>query len=226
MRVIFNEEMKAVATNLEQMADLVSRAMNDAGNALVNEDLDAAQTVIDRDADLDALEANTIDQCLILLARQNPVATDLREVVATMRLAATFERMGDLTSHIAQIARRTWPDSAISEESRETIVEMIDFLKELSGRLTTMISKRDVQIAESIISGDDKLDKLHEKIFELVESKDWSGTRRQLIDIVLLSRFIERIGDHCVAAARQVVFIVSGFDPTKKPEPDKDTVVA
>ena len=103
---------------------------------------------------------------------------------------------------------------------------MIDFLKELSGRLTTMISKRDVKIAESIIAGDDKLDKLHEKIFELVESKDWSGTRRQLIDVVLLSRFIERIGDHCVAAARQVVFIVSGFDPTKKPEPDKDTVVS
>ncbi len=226
MRVIFNEEMKAVATNLERMAELVSKAMNDAGSALVNADLEAAQTVIDKDADLDSLEASTIDQCLTLLARQNPVATDLREVVATMRLAATFERMGDLTSHVAQIARRTWPDSAIPEDARETIVAMIEFLNELSPRLTSMIAKRDVKVAETIIAGDDALDELHEKIFALIEGENWHGTRRQLIDVVLLSRFIERIGDHSVAAARQVVFIVSGFDPTKKPEPDKDTVVA
>ncbi len=226
MRVIFNEEMKSVATNIERMAELVAKAMNDAGNALINADLDAAQTVIDNDADLDALELSVIDQCLTLLARQNPVATDLREVVATMRLAATFERMGDLTSHVAQIARRTWPDSAIPDEARETIVAMIDFLRELSGRLTDMLSRRDVSMAETIIASDDTLDTLHEKIFELVEGEAWHGTRKQLIDVVLLSRFIERIGDHSVAAARQVLFIVSGFDPSKKPEPDKDTVVA
>lgn len=226
MRVIFNEEMKSVATNIERMAELVAKAMNDAGNALINADLDGAQTVIDNDADLDALESSVIDQCLTLLARQNPVATDLREVVATMRLAATFERMGDLTSHIAQIARRTWPDSAIPDEARETIVAMIDFLRELSGRLTDMLSRRDVSMAETIIASDDTLDTLHEKIFELVEGEAWHGTRKQLIDVVLLSRFIERIGDHSVAAARQVLFIVSGFDPSKKPEPDKDTVVA
>lgn len=226
MRVIFNEEMKAVATNLERMAELVSKAMNDAGNALLNADLDVAQNVIDKDADLDALEANTIDQCLTLLARQNPVATDLREVVATMRLAATFERMGDLTSHIAQITRRTWPESALPQEARETIVEMIDFLHKLSGQLTSMVSNRDVKMAETIIASDDALDKLHEKIFAFVEGENWHGTRRQLIDVVLLSRFIERIGDHCVATARQIVFIVSGFDPSKTPEPDKDTVVA
>ena len=148
MRVIFNEEMKAIASNIERMAELVAKAMNDAGSALLNADLEAAQTVIDKDADLDALEANTIDQCLTLLARQNPVATDLREVVATMRLAATFERMGDLTSHIAQITRRTWPESAIAQEGRETIVAMVDFLRELSGRLTTMVANRDVQIAD------------------------------------------------------------------------------
>lgn len=226
MRVIFNEEMKAVANNLERMAELVAHAISDAGNALVNADLDAAQTVINKDADLDSLEASTIDQCLTLLARQNPVATDLREVVATMRLAATFERMGDLTSHVAQIARRTWPESAIPEEAREIIVDMVDFLQGLSGRLTNMVANRDVKMAETIIAGDDTLDKLHEKIFALVEGDDWHGTRRQLIDVVLLSRFIERIGDHSVAAARQIVFIISGFDPTKKPEPDKDTVIA
>lgn len=225
MRVIFNEEMKAVAKDLERMAELVAKAMNDSGNALVKADIDIAQEVIDQDIKLDALEDRVIDQCLTLLARQNPVATDLREVVATMRLATTFERMGDLTSHVAQITRRTWPDSAIPEEAKDTITSMIDFLHVLSGRLTDMLSKHDVEIANAIIDSDDTLDKLHEKIFSTVESDSWHGTRKQLIDLVLLSRFIERIGDHCVAAARQVVFIVSGFDPSKKPEPDKDTIV-
>ncbi|WP_297643429.1 phosphate signaling complex protein PhoU [uncultured Gardnerella sp.] len=225
MRVIFNEEMKAVAKDLERMAELVAKAMNDSGNALVKADIDLAQEVIDQDIKLDALEDRVIDQCLTLLARQNPVATDLREVVATMRLATTFERMGDLTSHVAQITRRTWPDSAIPEEAKDTITSMIDFLQVLSGRLIDMLSKHDVEIANAIIDSDDTLDKLHEKIFSTVESDSWHGTRKQLIDLVLLSRFIERIGDHCVAAARQVVFIVSGFDPSKKPEPDKDTIV-
>lgn len=225
MRVIFNEEMKAVAKDLERMVELVAKAMNDSGNALVKADIDLAQEVIDQDIKLDALEDRVIDQCLTLLARQNPVATDLREVVATMRLATTFERMGDLTSHIAQITRRTWPDSAIPREAKDTVTSMIDFLHVLSGRLTDMLSKHDVEIANAIIDSDDTLDKLHEKIFSTVESDSWHGTRKQIIDLVLLSRFIERIGDHCVAAARQVVFIVSGFDPSKKPEPDKDTIV-
>lgn len=225
MRVIFNEEMKAAAKDLERMVELVAKAMNDSGNALVKADIDLAQEVIDQDIKLDALEDRVIDQCLTLLARQNPVATDLREVVATMRLATTFERMGDLTSHVAQITRRTWPDSAIPEEAKDTVTSMIDFLHVLSGRLTDMLSKHDVEIANAIIDSDDTLDKLHEKIFSTVESDSWHGTRKQLIDLVLLSRFIERIGDHCVAAARQVVFIVSGFDPSKKPEPDKDTIV-
>ena len=225
MRVIFNEEMKAVAKDLERMVELVAKAMNDSGNALVKADIDLAQEVIDQDIKLDALEDRVIDQCLTLLARQNPVATDLREVVATMRLATTFERMGDLTSHVAQITRRTWPDSAIPEEAKDTVTSMIDFLHVLSGRLIDMLSKHDVEIANAIIDSDDTLDKLHEKIFSTVESDSWHGTRKQLIDLVLLSRFIERIGDHCVAAARQVVFIVSGFDPSKKPEPDKDTIV-
>ena len=177
MRVIFNEEMKAVALNIERMAEFVARAMNDAGSALVNADLEAAQTVIDNDAKLDALEANVVDQCLILLARQNPVATDLREVVATMRLAATFERMGDLTSHVAQIARRTWPDYAIPSQAKETVEKMVDFLHVLAGQLTDMLSNRDVNVADAIIHGDDVMDKLHEDIFALVEGKDWNGTR-------------------------------------------------
>ena len=101
MRVIFNEELKQVADDLDRMAQNVRKAIKGAGEALLNQDVEAAQTVIDGDIEIDALESSVIDQCVKLLAKQNPVATDLRVVVSTMRLASTFERMGDLAA--------TWP---------------------------------------------------------------------------------------------------------------------
>ena len=96
MRVIFNEELKQVADDLDRMAQNVRKAIKGAGEALLNQDVEAAQTVIDGDIEIDALESSVIDQCVKLLAKQNPVATDLRVVVSTMRLASTFERMGIL----------------------------------------------------------------------------------------------------------------------------------
>ena len=186
MRVIFNEELKAVADDLDHMVKGVRKAINGAGDALLNQNLEAAQAVIDGDIEIDALEASVVDQCVKLLAKQNPVATDLRVVVSTMRLATTFERMGDLA----------------------------------------MLSDRDTKTAEQIIINDDKLDELHKKTFELAQSADWSGTNQQLIDVVLIGRFMERLGDHAVSAARRVVYIVSGFDPSKEPTRDEDTDIA
>jgi phosphate transport system protein len=98
MRVIFNEELKQVADDLDRMAQDVSRAIHGAGNALLKSDVEAAQTVIDGDIEIDALESSVIDQCIRLLAKQSPVATDLRVIVSTLRLSATFERMGDLAT--------------------------------------------------------------------------------------------------------------------------------
>ena len=80
-------------------------------------------------------------------------------------------------------------------------------------------------VAENIILDDDKLDQLHHQTFELVLSDQWNGTKQQLIDVVLIGRFLERLGDHAVSAARRVMYIVSGFDPSKDPGRDEDTPV-
>ena len=221
MRVIFNEELKAVADDLDRMVHSVRKAINGAGDALLNQNLEAAQAVIDGDIEIDALESSVIDQCVKLLAKQNPVATDLRVVVSTLRLAATFERMGDLARHIAEAARRTYPASPLPENAQPLFAEMQAFLNETADRVVSMLSDRDTQVAEQIILSDDKLDALHKKTFELAQSEDWQGTNQQLIDVVLIGRFMERLGDH--AAARRVVFIVSGFDPTKEPSRDEGT---
>ena len=200
MRVIFNEELKQVADDLDRMAQNVRKAIKGAGEALLNQDVEAAQTVIDGDIEIDALESSVIDQCVKLLAKQNPVATDLRVVVSTMRLASTFERMGDLARHVA--ARRTYPAAAIPESAQPVFAEMIDFLDNTADQLVAMLSDRDAKTAEAIILADDKLDNLHRQTFDLALSDDI--TRQQTVDIVLLGRFLERLGDHAVSAARGV----------------------
>lgn len=225
MRVIFNEEMKAVADDLDRMVRDVRKAIDGAGKALLSSDIEAAQAVIDGDVEIDALEASIIDQCVKLLAKQNPVATDLRVVVSTMRLAATFERMGDLSRHIAEAARRSYPASPLPEEATELFAQMQDFLDETADNMVAMLADRDAKVADRIIRNDDRLDALHAKTFDLALSEEWTGTKQQLIDIVLLGRFMERLGDHAVSAARRVVFIVSGFDPSKEPSRDEDGAV-
>ena len=221
MRVIFNEELKQVADDLDRMAQNVRKAIKGAGEALLNQDVEAAQTVIDGDIEIDALESSVIDQCVKLLAKQNPVATYLRVVVSTMRLASTFERMGDLARHVAEAARRTYPAAAIPESAQPVFAEMIDFLDNTADQLVAMLSDRDAKTAEAIILADDKLDNLHHQTFDLALSDDI--TRQQTEDIVLLGRFLERLGDHAVSAARRVVYIVSGFDPTKESTRDEGT---
>ena len=184
MRVIFNEELKQVADDLDRMAQNVRKAIKGAGEALLNQDVEAAQTVIDGDIEIDALESSVIDQCVKLLAKQNPVATDLRVVVSTMRLASTFERMGDLARHVAEAARRTYPAAAIPESAQPVFAEMIDFLDNTADQLVAMLFDRDAKTAEAIILADDKLDDLHHQTFDLALSDDI--TRQQTVDIVLL----------------------------------------
>ena len=204
MRVIFDEELKAVADDLDRMVQDVRKAINGAGDALLKQDVEAAQSVIDGDIEIDALESSVIDQCIRLLAKQNPVATDLRVVVSTLRLAATFERMGDLAKHIAEAARRIYPEPALPAEATELFTEMQQFLSMTADRI---------------------VDALHHKTFDLALSDKWTGSRQQLIDVVLLGRFMERLGDHAVSASRRVVYIVSGFDPSKEPSRDEDGAV-
>lgn len=140
MRVIFNEELGLVADDLDRMAAKVRDAIKKAGRSLMDCDVETAQEVIDGDADIDNLQASIIDQCIRLLAKQSPVATDLRVVVSTLSLSATFERMGDLARHIAETARRSYPEPTLPDEVIPLFKQMQDFLDVMADRLVDMLS--------------------------------------------------------------------------------------
>lgn len=158
-----------------------------------------------------------------LLAKQNPVATDLRVVVSTLRLAATFERMGDLARHIAEAAAAPIPLPRCRPHAQPLFAEMQAFLDNVADQVVSMLTDRDTKTAEQIILNDDKLDALHKKTFELAQSEDWQGTNQQLIDVVLIAASWSVSAITPFPPARRVMFIVSGFDPSKEPTRDEGT---
>ncbi len=123
--------------------------------------------------------------------------------------------------------RERW-QSLVPEENRSVPVT-VDGQTRIAyiqiNQFVVMLQDRDAKTAEEIILDDDKLDALHHKTFDLALSDKWTGSRQQLIDVVLLGRFMERLGDHAVSASRRVVYIVSGFDPSKEPSRDEDGAV-
>src|SRR5690625_2948465 len=124
MRKLFMAEMEAVGDDLVEMATLVNRAMKQARVALETQDTGLAETVIVQDARIDYLQ-NTLDERTIeLLLLQNPVATDLRLLVAALRVSSSMERMGDLARHVAALVRLRYPASLIPEEARAEVEEM------------------------------------------------------------------------------------------------------
>ena len=210
MRQIFHAELEQLGQNLIDMATLVETAITDAGAALLERDLDKAQSVIAADIAIDQLEHTLDEQCVLLLAQQQPVATDLRVVVSALRISANLERMGDLARHIAEISRTRYPNSALPEHLRNTFVKMDSAAKEICGKMRKVLESRDVDLVHKVDQTDDLLDSLHQDTFVKMLTPDWEGTAQEIIDVTLLSRYYERFGDHAVSISRRVMFLVTG----------------
>ncbi len=213
MRDVYHDELDAVGRSLLDMTALVRAAMERATNALLDGDLAGAEWVISEDARIDALRQDLEERTFLLLARQQPVATDLRVLVSSLRVVADLERMGDLALHIAKVARMRYPEIAVPLELRDVISQMGEVALSLVDKVGAVIEGRDVALAQAIEVEDDSMDALHRKLFTLLLSDNWSHGTEAAIDMTLLGRYYERYADHAVAVARRVVYIVTGHRP-------------
>ena len=116
MRDIFHEELEGIATQQLKMTALVKDAIEQATLSLLNADLATAEKVIQDDAAIDAIQHDLDERSISLMARQQPVASDLRTLVSSLRISADLERMGDLAHHIAKLARMRFPNKAVPED--------------------------------------------------------------------------------------------------------------
>ncbi len=210
MRQVFQQELREVQARLVEIAMLVADSIERATTGFNEADIALAEQVIADDTTIDAA-ARTIDELAIdILARQQPVARDLRIVVSALRISASLERMGDMAEHIAQLARYRFPDKVIPKTLRPTFVELGRLDTTIARKLVTLLETEDLTVAHEIRNADDQIDALHLSVFDKVLGETWKGAAVDTVDATLASRYHERFADHAVSIAKKVEYLSTG----------------
>jgi phosphate transport system protein len=214
VRDVFHEELESIHESLIEMTNLVASAMARATTALLDADLQLAENVISADETVDLLRNEIEERAFDLMARQAPVATDLRTLVTTLRIVADLERMGDLALHVAKVSRRRYPGRAIPPELHSTILEMGQVAQRVVAKAGSVIASRDTDLAKELEADDDTMDNLHRRLFRVLLERPWPHGMEAAIDITLCGRYYERYADHAVSVARRVIYLVTGEMPS------------
>ena len=210
LRSAFQDELDGVTQTLVDLSALVSDAVTRATHALLNADIKEAEEVIASDDRIDDIQHELDARIIDIIARQQPVASDLRALVTALRMSADLERMRDMAHHIAKITRLRHPNSVVPAELLLTIEEMGKVARLISDKVGGVINSRDVDTALEVEKDDDEMDKLHRKLFTTLLDSSWSHGIETAIDITLIGRYYERYADHAVSIARRVYFQVTG----------------
>ncbi|KRA38515.1 MULTISPECIES: phosphate signaling complex protein PhoU [unclassified Nocardioides] len=213
MRDAYIDQLDAIFEDLAGIARRVQVAVGQATTALMTGDSSIAEKVISDDAEIDRAREQVEENAFSLLSLQQPVARDLRTVVAALRMVAELERMGDLSVHVAKVARLRVPDVAVPAEARPTMTRMAEVAEDMVARVCEVIAGRDVEAAIALGRDDEEMDQLRRTSFSELLSDDWSHGVEAAVDIALLGRYYERIADHAVSIANRVIFVVTGHNP-------------
>jgi phosphate transport system protein len=210
VREVFQQELREVQDRLVEISGLVAVSIENATRAFNESNVSLAESVIADDDRIDAAAAELDELAINILARQQPVARDLRIVVSALRISASLERMGDMSEHIAQLARYRFPDKVVPKSLRPTFAEMGALDVEIAKKLVELLKTEDLRIAEDIRNEDDKVDALHLSVFDKVLGETWKGAAVDTVDATLASRYHERFADHAVSIAKKVQYLATG----------------
>lgn len=210
IRSVFQDELDGVSQTLLDLANMVSDSMGKATDSILNIDLKLAEEVIKTDEQVDTVQHDLDARIIDIIARQQPVASDLRALVTALRMSADLERMGDLAHHVAKIARLRHPEAAVPAETVEIVRGMGKVAQEMATKTGLVISSRDTNLAREVEKDDDQMDDLHRKLISTIISMNWDKGVESAIDLTLLGRYFERYSDHAVSVSRRVYFLVTG----------------
>ncbi|MEZ0491359.1 phosphate signaling complex protein PhoU [Kineococcus sp. TBRC 1896] len=210
MRNVYHDELSGLVDTLVEMTQLAESAMTRATTALLDADRELAETVISADRRIDDLQRDLEERAVDVLARQSPVATDLRVVVTALRMSSSLERMGDLARHVAKLTRLRHPDPVVPAELRSTVLQMGQVAERIVAKAGSVIATRDLALAAEMEVDDDEMDRLHRQVFEQLLARTWDHPTEVAVDLTLCSRYYERFADHAVSVAKSVLFLVTG----------------
>jgi phosphate transport system protein len=210
IRSVFQDELDGVSQSLMDLTEMVAVSISKATESILNCDLKLAEEVIASDDTIDdfqhALDARIID----IIARQQPVASDLRALVTALRMSADLERMGDMSHHVAKITRLRHPEAAIPAELIASFKQMGEAAEKIARKTGSVIASRDTEVALQVEKDDDEMDKLHRQLIGTLVDPNWKHGVESAIDLTLLGRYYERYADHAVSVSRRVYYLVTG----------------
>ena len=210
IRSAFQDELDGVSQSLVDLTNMVSESIVKASKALQSADLNLAEEVIATDVKIDDYQHELDARIIDIIARQQPVASDLRALITALRMSADLERMGDLAHHVAKVARLRHPDSAVPLELQTTVQRMGHVAENIARKVGSVIETRDTSLALEVEKDDDEMDKLHRDVIGTLTASGWDKGVDSAIDLTLLGRYYERYADHAVSVARRVYFLVTG----------------
>lgn len=210
IRSVFQDELDGVSQTLLDLTAMVADSIAKATESVIKTDLNLAEEVIATDDRIDDLQHDLDARIIDIIARQQPVASDLRALITALRMSADLERMGDMSHHVAKIVRLRHPNSAVPAEMTAMFVEMGDVAQKIAIKTGSVIASRDTELALSVERDDDAMDALHRKLITALVDPGWKGGNETAIDLTLLGRYYERYADHAVSVSRRVYYLVTG----------------
>ncbi len=208
----FDDALRSLRDNVLMMASLTERLLDAAGQGLFARDFEACERAITDDSEVDTLEKSVDEAGVAILVRFQPLANDLREVVSAMKVSGNLERVGDQAVSIARRAKRLNESSPLAETGQ--LEEMFQLSLGIFRDSIRSFADRDETLARSLKERDRKLDALHHSVIDDLTARMAADTTRikDYLDLVLIARNIERIGDHATNIAEDAVFAASAED--------------
>ena len=209
MRSNFDKQLEELNNNMISMGALCEKAISDAVKALLDHDLVLTESVCEREKEIDHKEREIEGLCMKLLLRQQPIARDLRAISSALKMITDMERIGDQAEDIAEIVHFCHLDN---EGCRRDISDMANAASEMVKGSIDAFVKKDKSLAEKVINSDDTVDDLFIKIkgdiIKLIAEDPGEG--ENAVDIVMIAKYLERIGDHATNIAEWVVYSLTG----------------
>ena len=212
----FHDELDALNTHLLEMGSMIEYAIETGVQAMEQRNAELARTIVSYDREIDQKEREIESQCLKLLLRQHPVARDLRFISAALKMVTDMERVGDQAADISEIVSYIAQEGCIKQ--LEHIPKMAEKAVHMVKRAVDAFINRDLDLARAVIDMDDEVDGLFDvikrELIELIHQNSDMGA--QALDLLMIAKYFERIGDHAVNIAEWVEFAITGVHKGEK----------
>ena len=211
MRITFEQELENLNESLTEMGTKVEKIIERTFEAFGKNDRDALQKIIGGDGDVDRMEKDIEAKCLSLMLRQQPVAKDLRHISMALKVVTDLERIGDHAVDIAELAMRL--DQKDAQSMIEYLPEMVENVKTMLRESINAFVKKDRELARSMEERDDVIDGLFNRVKQEAVKllKEDGAESDKVVDLLMLSKYLERIGDHAVNVCEWTEFFDTGL---------------